>query len=66
MDCLMHNDFDTFFRQLLGTLAYLSGEVKFINNTGGEHSAMHLTSFAQLVHTKELSMLFKGNSGRLL
>ena len=42
----------------------LSGEIKFINNSGGEYSALHLDSFAQLVFMKGLNMLFDGNSGQ--
>ena len=48
----------------MSALIYLSGELQFINNSGGEESALHMQSFSQAVLGKGLSILFEGNSGR--
>ena len=45
----------------MGALIHLSGELKFINNSGG---ALYMQSFAQAVLKKRLSIMFEGNSGR--
>ena len=48
----------------MGALIHLSGELQFINNSGGKESALYMQSFAQAVLKKELSIMFEGNSGR--
>ena len=50
--------------QVVGALVYLSGELNFVNNSGGEDSALHLLSFAQVVLSRGLQINFEGNSGR--
>ena len=52
------------YNQVVGALVHLSGELQFISNTGGEESALHLLSFAQLVLNRGLNITFEGNSGR--
>ena len=43
----------------------LSGEIRFINNSGGDESTLHMQSFSQAVLNRGLSITFEGNSGRL-
>ena len=50
--------------QVVGALVYLSGELHFLNNSGGEESALHMLSFAQIVLSRGLYVNFEGNSGR--
>lgn len=50
--------------QVVGALVYLSGELQFLNNSGGEESAVHMLSFAQAVLGKGLYINFEGNTGR--
>ena len=50
--------------QVVGALLYLSGELHFLNNSGGEESALHILSFAQVVLSRGLYVNFEGNSGR--
>ena len=50
--------------QAVGALIHLSGELQFVNNSGGEECALHMQSFAQVVLKKGLRILFEGNSGR--
>ena len=50
--------------QVVGALVYLSGELYFLNNSGGEESALHMLSFAQIVLSRGLYVNFEGNSGR--
>ena len=47
-----------------GTLLYLSGELHFLNNSGGEESTLHMLSFSQIVLSRGLYVNFEGNSGR--
>ena len=47
-----------------GTLLYLSGELHFLNNSGGEESTLHMLSFAQIVLSRGVYVNFEGNSGR--
>ena len=51
--------------QVVSALIHLSGELKFINNSGGQKSALHMQSFSQAVLNKGVSIIFEGNSGRL-
>ena len=51
--------------QVVTALIHLSGELQFIDNSGGEKSALHMQSFSQAVLNKGLSIMFEGNSGRL-
>ena len=58
---------DTFFiMQVVSSLIHLSGKLQFIDNNGGEESALHMQSFSQAVLNKGLSIIFEGNSGRYL
>ena len=54
--------------QLTSSIAYLSGdlELRFINNSATEGSALHLISFAQIILSKGLRLIFEGNEGRLV
>ena len=45
-------------------LLYLSGELHFLNNSGGKESALEMLSFAQVVLSRGLYVNFEGNSGR--
>ena len=54
----------TFSYQVIGSIVHLSGEIHFVNNKGGEDSALHLLSFSQAVLGTGLLINFKGNSGR--
>ena len=57
---------DTFsIMQVVSSLIHLSGELQFINNSGGKESALHMQSFSQAVLNEGLSIIFEGNSGRL-
>ena len=47
-----------------GTLLYLSGELHFLNNSGGKESTLHMLSFSQIVLSRGLYVNFEGNSGR--
>ena len=47
-----------------GILLHLSGELHFLNNSGGENSALHMHSFSQVVLSRGLYINFEGNSGR--
>ena len=51
--------------QVVNALIHLSGELQFINNSGGEESALHMQSFSQAVLNEGLRIMFEGNSGRL-
>ena len=50
--------------QVVGALVYLSGELQFLNNSGGDESALHMLSFAQIVLSRGLFINFEGNTGR--
>ena len=50
--------------QVVSAHMHLSGELQFINNSGGEESALHLLSFAHVILEKGLNIIFAGNSGR--
>ena len=50
--------------QAVGALMYLSGELHFVNNSGGDESALHMLSFAQAVLSRGLFINFEGNTGR--
>ena len=54
--------------QLTSCIAYLSGdlELQFINNSAGEGSALYLISFAEIILSKGLRLIFEGNKGRLV
>ena len=50
--------------QIITSLVHISGELYFVNNSGGDESALHMLSFAQVVLSKQLFVSFEGNSGR--
>ena len=50
--------------QVVSTIIHLSGELQFINNSGGKESALYMQSFSQVVLHRGLSIIFEGNSGR--
>jgi hypothetical protein len=50
--------------KVVSTIIHLSGELQFINNSGGKESALYMQSFSQVVLHRGLSIIFEGNSGR--
>ena len=50
--------------QGVGSLLYLSGELWFIKNSGGEGGALQMESFSQAVLNRGLHIFFEENSGR--
>ena len=52
------------FCQIVSSLVRVSGELHFVNNSGGDESALHMLSFAQAVLSRGLIMSFEGNTGR--